>query len=870
MTATPSSQTICSGSQTNIALSSSPSGANFSWTVSTISGSVSGASASSGSSIEQTLTGNGVVKYIITPDNGTCTGEPVSVSITVNPLTTIDLHPTDKSVYDEESTSFSIEASNASSYQWQVDEGSGFVDISDDSHYSGTTTATLTVSDITGSMNGYLYNCVATGNCDPVTSNSAKLTVKVRTAQTITFAATDEKVYGTSDFVPAASSSAGLDLTFTSSDASVAAIVDGKVQIKKVGEVTITASQAGNDDYKPATSVQQTLTIAKRPVTVSLLATPLITKVYDGNADATLATGNYSLNNAVDGDDITVQGTAAYADSKAGTNKDITVGSLILSGADKNNYSLSTTSAVVKGDISPKSITVSILATPAISKTYDGTDNAQLQQGNYSISGVLVDDEVSIGESVAAYADKKVGSDKVITVNGFVLAGADKDNYSLSTASATTNGDIVKKEITASFAPTPVISKTYDGNATANIPAEKYQLNDVEPGDDVSVTATAVYDDRKAGEGKTVTASSFALQGDDKDNYLLITITATTTGDIQRATVTVTLQSSPAITKVYDGTTAASLQSANYSVTGIIGGDEVLLNNPAVGAYDTKHGGAGKTITVTGLELSGTDVANYQLLSTTASGNIGEITKKEISVTAQAQTKQYGAADPVPAYIANGILEGDELTGTLSREAGKNAGTYAIAIGTLSGGDDYNIVEFIPNTLTITPAPLTIKADDKVKKQGAVNPVFTFTYDGLIEGDQPSDLEMPATATTNANTGSPIGYYDIEVSGASSANYTISFKKGRLTITPVSDEKYSLKVWSSSRNMLQIRIYSEVSQKAAITLYSANGQPLILQQKQLSAGINNYSMYVGNLASGSYILGVKAEKFKQAEKASVK
>ena len=59
-----------------------------------------------------------------------------------------------------------------------------------------------------------------------------------------------------------------------------------------------------------------------------------------------------------------------------------------------------------------------------------------MHETNYDISGVIGADQVSIGESVATYADKKAGPGKVITVNGFVLAGADKENYTLSTASA--------------------------------------------------------------------------------------------------------------------------------------------------------------------------------------------------------------------------------------------------------------------------------------------------------------------------------------------------------------------------------------------------------------------------------------------------
>ncbi len=85
--ATPSSQSICSGNSTSIALSSSLSGTSYSWTV-TQTG-TTGASAGSDSVINQTLTLQGALPgsatYIITPSTGACTGDTISVNITVNP-----------------------------------------------------------------------------------------------------------------------------------------------------------------------------------------------------------------------------------------------------------------------------------------------------------------------------------------------------------------------------------------------------------------------------------------------------------------------------------------------------------------------------------------------------------------------------------------------------------------------------------------------------------------------------------------------------------------------------------------------------------------------------------------------------------------
>src|SRR5690606_30066989 len=236
----------------------------------------------------------------------------------------------------------------------------GFTDVVNNSHYNGATTATLTISNAIGEMDGYHYRCVATGNCAPVNSNSAELGVRVRTPQSISFASTDEKVYGAADFAPAATSDAGLEISYSSSNESIASVIDGKVHIKNAGQVTITATQAGNNDYKPASPVHQVLTIAKKQVSLSLNAVPAISKEYDGNTNITLAAGNYALEGVVEGDDVQVTGTASFEDSNAGVDKDIHVNGFVLNGGSVNNYELTTATAAVKGTVTRKSIEVSL------------------------------------------------------------------------------------------------------------------------------------------------------------------------------------------------------------------------------------------------------------------------------------------------------------------------------------------------------------------------------------------------------------------------------------------------------------------------------------------------------------------------------
>ncbi|WP_207514602.1 carbohydrate-binding protein [Longitalea luteola] len=80
-------------------------------------------------------------------------------------------------------------------------------------------------------------------------------------SQTINFGTLPTKKLGDADFDAGASASSGLPVTYTSSNANVATIVDNKIRIVGSGVVTITASQEGNDAYAAASNVSQTLTI---------------------------------------------------------------------------------------------------------------------------------------------------------------------------------------------------------------------------------------------------------------------------------------------------------------------------------------------------------------------------------------------------------------------------------------------------------------------------------------------------------------------------------------------------------------------------------------------------------------------------------
>jgi sugar lactone lactonase YvrE len=84
--------------------------------------------------------------------------------------------------------------------------------------------------------------------------------------------------------------------------------------------------------------------------------------------------------------------------------------------------------------------------------------------------------------------------------------------------------------------------------------------------------------------------------------------------------------------------------------------------------------------------------------------------------------------------------------------------------------------------VSVSPAKLTITADDKTWNVGDRFPILTASYSGFVNGDTPASLTTPVELSTTATPTSAPGSYPIKVSGAGSPNYDITFVDGLFTI----------------------------------------------------------------------------------------
>ena len=200
-------------------------------------------------------------------------------------------------------------------------------------------------------------------------------------------------------------------------------------------------------------------------------------------------------------------------------------------------------------------------------------------------------------------------------------------------------------------------------------------------------------------------------------------------------------------------------------------------------------GGAG-TCTVTASQ-AGTDDYNK------APDVVQQLTiyKAPLTITADNAEKVYGAPLPTPFTAKfGGFVNGDSpasltapvsIATTATAASPVLAGGYKITPGGATS-DNYKIT-FVDGTLTVTPAPLSVIADNADKVYGAPLPAaFTVHFQSFVNSDDASSLSgtlaFASSATASSSVaGSP---YTITPSGLTSTNYNITFLPGKLTVTP--------------------------------------------------------------------------------------
>jgi hypothetical protein len=528
------------------------------------------------------------------------------------------------------------------------------------------------------------------------------------------------------------------------------------------GAHSITAIYNPGTGFAGSTSSALTQNVNTKSLTGSFTAQ---NKTYDRTTAATILTR--SLSGVVGSDDVSLSGgTATFSDKNVGNGKTVTGTGFTLSGAASGNYTLGTV-ATTTANITALAITGSFTAQ---NKTYDRTTAATIL--TRSLSGVISGDTVTlVGGTPAVFSDKNVGLGKTVTGTGFSLSGGDATNYSLFASTLMTTANITALSITGGFT---ADNKVYDGNASATILTRS--LIGVISGDGVSlIGGTATFADKNVGTGKTVTGTGFNLSGGDAGNYTLSSV-GTTTANITALGIT---GSFTAASKTYDRTTAATVLTR--SLNGAIGGDDVSLTG-GTATFSDKNVGNGKTVTLSGATLDGTDAGNYTLSSVATT--TANITALAITGSFSAGNKVYDGttAATITSRNLSGVISGDtvSLTGGTATFADKNVGTGKTVTGagfTLSGTDagNYTLSSVGTATANITARPLTVSATG-VNKQydGGSSATVTLSTNKLGSDIVTAGYGSASFNNKNVGTGKPVSVSGISISGADATNYTLT------------------------------------------------------------------------------------------------
>lgn len=551
--------------------------------------------------------------------------------------------------------------------------------------------------------------------------------------------------------------------------------------------VTITnVTLSGTDAAKYALNGldSKTATITKATATLSGTVSD---KTYDGTNAATL--GTPGVTGGVNGETPTlnssITGSAIFGGSNAGTYS-ITLSGYGLDTAFTNNYNL----------VLPTNLTATInKANVALSGTrvYDGsTVAAGSSLTAYGVNGETF--TVTGSGNASNLSSKNVQTGSLLSsVTGLTLGNSSNGGLSANYNALSTAGSsytVTAKSLTITGI--TALDKVYDATTSATLNTAGASYSGLVSGDSVALSGsgTGSFATKNVGVNKTVTVSGYTLSGTDAGNYVVTQPTGVT-GTITKADLAVSGIS--ASDKTYDATTAASL-SGTASVTGLLS-DVVSIAGSGTGTFVDANASTGKSVTVTGYTLVGTDAGNYNVVQPTSV--TATINKADLILNG---TKTYDGTTSVAGSTLTAIgVAGQTFSvsgsGDVSNLSSKNvqansalSSVTGLALGSSSNGglsSNYNVLGPTGSAYTVTAKGITlsgITATDKTYDTTTFAALNTsnVSYSGIVSGDSltlsGSGTGLFATKDVGINKTVTVSGYSL--SGTDAGNYVVSQPTG--------------------------------------------------------------------------------------------
>ena len=531
-------------------------------------------------------------------------------------------------------------------------------------------------------------------------------------------------------------------------------------------------------------------------------------KIYDGTTDVDVENVIYNFSGVEKEHEVWLSGlTIKFANASAGKDKVLDVEgieNMSLAGEDANLYVLTKqTSILATGTILKRDVTI----TPAnVSKYYGDADPSFAYDKTALVEGQ------SLYGSLSRQAGEEIG--KYAINLGSLATDERNSNYNIILSQEERYLTIEKRPL--SISNLSVLDKEYDKTTAATF--SDYKVTNIVAGEDVSVKITGEFEDCNAATMKKVKVTCL-LEGEDKNNYT-IEQERELTGNIVAKKIVVKAKQTVAI--------FGDEIDLDYSVDGLLKGDSLQgslqIDDYNVGSHT--------------INLGTLSNKNYSI--TYQSANC-QITQRDVYVTAQEQTKQYGDDDPELTYTLKNDVEGQLISGSLTRVAGEDVGLYAIEQGSIFN-PNYNII-FTSANLSIIKRNSVVQISflDKVY-DGTLKVEYQANFADTLSQDQFA-LELDAVLQqTNVGLSTVVVQTQPVVSGEKLGNYNFSFVYQNNTITI---ERRPVEIVISSLS----KVYGE--EDPQIT-YKANnivlGQSLVGQPKRNQGeDVGEYLIYLDDL-----------------------
>jgi gliding motility-associated-like protein len=422
----------------------------------------------------------------------------------------------------------------------------------------------------TGDLDGDGDLDVLLGDFDGSGGTSVQVLLNALPVPTLTFAATATKTYGDIDYSPGATSSnAAIPITYSSDKAAVATIVAGKIHITGAGTANITAAQAGDANYLPASAVQ-ILTV--NPKDLTLTADDMNRLQLDPNPALT-----YSDAGFVNGDTKAVLSPVPVLSTTAVQNSAPGDYPIAISGAAAANYSI---------HYEPGTLTVDPFATDASLTALVVKSSAGNVPLNRVFDPAITEYTASVTNATGSVtlAPTVSHAHATVTVNGTLVSSGDASaSIPLTVGSNTILVKITAQDGQTTTTYTVVVSrdKATQTITFANAATKTYGDIDYNPGASSSnATIPITYSSDKAAVA-TIVAGKIHITGAGTAN-----ITATQAGDANYlpASVVQILTVNPKdLTLTADDMNRVQLNpnpTLTYSDAGFVNGDTKAVLSP--------------------------------------------------------------------------------------------------------------------------------------------------------------------------------------------------------------------------------------------------------------------------------------------------